>query len=405
MGQENIIQFIDLGLVDKPFLVIGFAVGGDLEDQNRYKPFTMREIALILRQMLDALVYLHVGFNIIHRDIKPANILCETRSHFRLADFGLAKEGQVLETIKGTRPYMAPEMFSNKPYSAAVDLWALGLVIVRFLSDIRLQGFQGDEGPTWCAALVTHFEQYEQRSRTAGVSEPEQIGLTILVGQYMLKVKPEERESAPGCLEQGSFLWWMLDQVSDDISATPPGEDSRGSFPDTTRLKDSSDSSEEEFGSEGEDEFEGEENEIAGDHDSEAETELLEGRTLRSGEWASLERQFAVNNADLEGSGMILNDPQHFTNAESIISGSSGHLGPCLFQHNLGSSTPRRTSQGLRPACPLAPMGVRKSSYKRSKSTLSKSNAERVAAFAAQQAADEQSRSKAEAASQGEEDQ
>ena len=126
MGQKNIIQFIDLGLVDKSYLVMGFAIGGDLEDQNRYKPFTMREIALILRQMLDALVYLHVGFNIIHRDIKPANILCETRSHFRLADFGLAKEGQVLETIKGTRPYMAPEMFANKPYSAAVDLWVLG---------------------------------------------------------------------------------------------------------------------------------------------------------------------------------------------------------------------------------------------------------------------------------------
>ena len=249
----------------------------------------------------------------------------------------------------------------------------------------------------------------------------------------MLKFKPEERQSAAGCLEQGSFLWWMLDQVSDNIGATPPGEDSRGSFPDTPSLNDSSDSSEEVFGSEGEDVSEGGENETsgdhdskeetehldgqtlrssewaslerqfavndAGDHDSEAETELLDGRTLRSSEWASLERQSAVNNADLEGSGINLNGPQHFINAELTTSGSSGQLGPYLFQDNLGPSTQRRSSQRLRPACPLAPMGVRKSSYKRSKSTLSKSNAERVAAFAAQQAADEQSRSKANAAS------
>ena len=49
------------------------------------------------------------------------------------------------------------------------------------------------------------------------MSDLEQVSLAALVGEHMLQMKPEERESTPGCLKQGDFLWlfsenqkWML---------------------------------------------------------------------------------------------------------------------------------------------------------------------------------------------------
>ena len=49
------------------------------------------------------------------------------------------------------------------------------------------------------------------------MSDLEQVSLTALVGEHMLRMKPDKRESALGCLQQGDFLWvysenqkWML---------------------------------------------------------------------------------------------------------------------------------------------------------------------------------------------------
>ena len=43
-------------------------------------------------------------------------------------------KGNALKTFNGTQPYMAPEMFTNRSYTAAVDPWALGIVVARYLT-------------------------------------------------------------------------------------------------------------------------------------------------------------------------------------------------------------------------------------------------------------------------------
>lgn len=209
---------------------MGVALGGNVEEQYKSLPFTTREIGLILRQMLDALVYLHDGFNITHRDVKPANILCDSRSHFRLADFGCAKEGNIIKRV-GTQPYMAPEMFSNRRYTAAVDVWALGMVIAQLLSHNGPPGYKGNEGPGWSTAVVANFNKYIECCQAIGSNAVELIGLNRLVGQYMLRMKPEDRESASGCLGQGKSLWLLSDQDSEDGAKTPTREDPTRSFP------------------------------------------------------------------------------------------------------------------------------------------------------------------------------
>ena len=107
----------------------------------------------------------------------------------------MAKEGDILKTVKGTRPYMAPEMFVRKRYTRKVDLWALGMVIAKLLSRSWPRGYRGDEGQMWCAAVVTHFNGYQQWFEANESPSFEQSGLNFLVGEYMLKMNAEDRES------------------------------------------------------------------------------------------------------------------------------------------------------------------------------------------------------------------
>lgn len=89
-------------------------------------------VQTIARQLVDALYYLHSN-RIIHRDMKPQNILISADGTVKLCDFGFARAMSqntfVLTSIKGTPLYMAPELVQEKPYTHAVDLWSLGVIL------------------------------------------------------------------------------------------------------------------------------------------------------------------------------------------------------------------------------------------------------------------------------------
>ncbi|CAJ1448992.1 unnamed protein product [Effrenium voratum] len=84
----------------------------------------------IFRQMLLGVAHTH-GVGIVHRDIKPENFLWGGPDHqtLKLCDYGLAVEmpaGALLREVRGTPPYMAPELEGG--YDFAVDMWGIGVI-------------------------------------------------------------------------------------------------------------------------------------------------------------------------------------------------------------------------------------------------------------------------------------
>ena len=75
--------------------------------------------------------YLHSN-DVIHRDIKLENILVDAEGNLKISDFGFAEFENVdkLQTKKGTKSYMAPEIRLGEVYNGKqIDIFSLGVVL------------------------------------------------------------------------------------------------------------------------------------------------------------------------------------------------------------------------------------------------------------------------------------
>jgi len=149
-----------LGPYDRPVNLADYAArfgsaNGLLDEHDT------REIMLVL---LDAIAYAH-RHGVVHCDLKPENILFQSlgmdgdhwRAHLKLTDFGVAKvigeelvHQSVTQSINkqaagatlgadavallGTYDYMAPEQRRGESATFASDIYAVGLMLYRFLT-------------------------------------------------------------------------------------------------------------------------------------------------------------------------------------------------------------------------------------------------------------------------------
>src|SRR5215213_9668441 len=103
-----------------------------LLDIGRAQPMAFQIDLLV--QALQALTYLHRR-GILHHDLKPENMLV-SNGQVRLLDFGLSitLDQSQRADISGTLLYLPPEVLDGAPFTAAGDLYAIGVIAYQLLA-------------------------------------------------------------------------------------------------------------------------------------------------------------------------------------------------------------------------------------------------------------------------------
>jgi serine/threonine protein kinase len=146
LEHPNIARLIDAGTEQgQPFYVMEYIDGEPVDAYCQQHELGLKSRLGLFLQICAAVSHAHNNL-IVHRDLKPSNILVTPSGEVKLLDFGIAKPLKLLpgtqrlhETLVGTMAltpqYAAPEQVRGEAITVACDIYVLGLVLHKLLTN------------------------------------------------------------------------------------------------------------------------------------------------------------------------------------------------------------------------------------------------------------------------------
>lgn len=142
----NIVQYLGCERKETSISIfLEYISGGSIGScLRKHGKFEEPVVSSLTRQALSGLAYLHRE-GILHRDLKADNILLDVDGTCKISDFGISKKTDNIygndktNSMQGSVFWMAPEVIRSQGegYSAKVDIWSLGCVVLEMFAGRR----------------------------------------------------------------------------------------------------------------------------------------------------------------------------------------------------------------------------------------------------------------------------
>ncbi len=186
LSHPGIARFIDAGVdaANAPLLAMEYVDGVTITQWCSEQNLSLRGRLELFRKVCAAVEHAHRHL-IVHRDIKPNNVLVDRDGQPKLLDFGIAK---LLDGVSGeftvnamTPAYAAPEQLRAEGVTTATDVYALGLLLFRLLTDALPTTRSIENIPAILQRV--HLEERERPSaRFKDISERPGVGTQLIDG-------------------------------------------------------------------------------------------------------------------------------------------------------------------------------------------------------------------------------
>ncbi|RWR87065.1 hypothetical protein CKAN_01599500 [Cinnamomum micranthum f. kanehirae] len=172
----------------------------------------------IILEVARGILYLHEDCepHIIHCDIKPHNILLDEFWTAKISDFGMAKllmpnQTKTFTGPRGTRGYLAPEWYQNKPISVKADVYSFGIVLLETLFCRKNMELEVDDNEIILTDWIYKCHEAGELSKllldTEEV-EKRQMERIIKVGLCCVQGEPDLRPTMKNVI-------WMIEGLMD----------------------------------------------------------------------------------------------------------------------------------------------------------------------------------------------
>lgn len=195
-------------------LVYEFMKNGSLDNflfsqnQQSGKLLTWEQRFNVALGTAKGITYLHEECRdcIVHCDIKPENILLGENFNAKVSDFGLAKlvnpkdhRYRTLNSVRGTRGYLAPEWLANLPITSKSDIYSYGMVLLEIVSGKR--NFEVSDETNRKKFTLWAYEEFD-KGNVMGIIDKrlmehdldmEQVLRAIQVSFWCIQEQPSQR--------------------------------------------------------------------------------------------------------------------------------------------------------------------------------------------------------------------